>query len=68
MQRPDIVRRAFRGTGVGTDIDGKMKNFLRCPGFETYFPPEKEEDHIDELLTEKEILKLEKEEMKNRER
>ena len=35
---------------------------------ETYVPHEKEEDHIDELLTEKEILKLEKEEMKNRER
>ena len=31
-------------------------------------PPEKEEDHIDEVLTEKEIQKLEKEEMKNRER
>ena len=68
MQRPDIIRRAFRGTRVGIDIDGKMKNFLRFPGFETYVPPEKEEDHIDELLTEKEILKLEKEEMKNRER
>ena len=68
MQRPDIIRRAFRGTGVGIDIDGKMKNFLRFPGFETYVPPEKEEDHIDKLLTEKEILKLEKEEIKNRER
>ena len=68
MQRPDIIRRAFRGTGVDIDIDGKMKNFLRFPGFETYVPPEKEEDHIDEVLTEKEIQKLEKEEMKNRER
>ena len=68
MQRPDIIRRAFRGTGVGIEIDGKMKNFLRFPGFETYVPPEKEEDNVDELLTEKEILKLEKEEMKNRER
>ena len=64
MQRPDIIRRAFRGTGVGIDIDGKMKHFLRFPGFDTYVPPEKEEDHIDEVLTEKEILKLEKEEMK----
>ena len=68
MQRPDITRRAFRGTGVGIDIDGKMKNFLRFPGFETYVPPEKEEDHIDEVLTEKEIQKLEKKEMKNKER
>ena len=68
MQRPDIIRRAFRGTGVGIDIDGKMKDFLRFPGFETYVPPEKEEDHIDEVLTEKEIQKLEKKEMKNKER
>ena len=68
MQRPDIIRRAFRGTGVDIDIDGKMKHFLRFPGFDTYVPPEKEEDHIDEVLTEKEILKLEKEEMKKRER
>ena len=55
-------------TLVGIDIDGKMKNFLRFPGFETYVPPEKEEDHIDEVLTEKEIQKLEKKEMKNKER
>ena len=65
MQRLDIIRRAFRGTGVGIDIDGKMKNFLRFPGFETYVLPEKE-DHIDEVLTEKEIQKLEKKEMKNK--
>ena len=68
MQRPDIIRRAFRGTEVGVDIDGKMENFLRFPGFEIYVPPEKEEDHIDEVLTEEEIQKLEKKEMKNKER
>ena len=45
-----ISRRAFRGTGVGIDIDGKMKNFLRFPGFETYVPPEKDEEHIEEIL------------------
>ena len=45
-----------------------MKNFLRLTGFETYVLPEKEEDHIDEVLTEKEIQKLEKKEMKNKER
>ena len=37
-----------------------MKNFLRLPEFETYVLPEKKEDHIDEVLTEKEIHKLEK--------
>jgi len=60
MQRPDMIRHAFRGTGVGIDIGGKMKNFLRLPEFETYVLPEKKEDHIDEVLTEKEIHKLEK--------
>ena len=67
-QRPNIIRRPFRGIGVRIDIDGKMKNFLRFPGFETYVPPEKKEDHIDKVLTEKEIQKLEKKEMKNKER
>ena len=62
MQRRDIIRRAFRGTGVGIDIDGKMKNFLRFPGFETYVPPEKDEEHIEEVLTTTEIQKLEKKE------
>ena len=42
--------------------------FLRFQGFETHVLPEKEEDHIDEVLTEKEIQKLEKKEMKNKER
>ena len=68
MQRPHIIRRAFRGTGVGIDIDGKMKNLLRFPGFETYVPPEKEEEHIEEVLTENEIQKLEQKEIKYQER
>ena len=28
MQRPDIIRRAFRGTGVGIDIEGKMMTHM----------------------------------------
>ena len=70
MQRRDIIRRAFRGTGVGIDIDGKMKNFLRFPGFETYVPPEKDEEHIEEVLTNfaTEIQKLEKKEIQYQER
>ena len=68
MQRSHIIRRAFRGTGVGIDIDGKMKNLLRFPGFETYVPPEKEEEHIEEVLTENEIQKLEQKEIKYQER
>ena len=57
----------FQRNWVGIDINGKIKNFLRFPGFETYVLPEKE-DHIDEVLTEKEIQILEKKEMKNKER
>ena len=68
MQRRDIIRRAFRGTGVGIDIDGEMKNFLRFPGFETYVPPEKDEEHIEEVLTTAEIQKLEKKEILYQER
>ena len=68
MQRPHIIRRAFRGTGVGIDIDGKMKNLLRFPGFETYVPPEKDEEHIEEVLTTTEIQKLEKKEIQYQER
>ena len=60
MQRPDIIRHAIRGTGAGIDIDGKIKNFLRLPESETHVLAEKKEDHIDEVLTEKEIHKLEK--------
>ena len=68
MQRRDIIRRAFRGTGVGIDIDGKMQNFLRFPGFETYVPTEKDEEHIEEVLTTTEIQKLEKKEIQYQER
>ena len=68
MQRPGIIRHAFRGTGVGIDIDGKMKNFLHFPGFETYVPPEKEEEHIEEVLTENRIQKLKQKEIKYQER
>ena len=39
MKRLDIIRRAFRGTDVGIDIEGKMKKNIRYPGYETYVPP-----------------------------
>ena len=63
MKRPDIIRRAFRGTGVGIDIEGKMIAHIRFPGFETYEPPTKDEEHLDELLTEDEIKELERREI-----
>ena len=63
MKREDIIRRAFRGTGVGIDIEGKMIAHIRFPGFETYEPPTKDEEHLDELLTEDEIKELERREI-----
>ena len=63
MKRPDIIRRAFRGTGVGIDIEGKMMTHIRFPGFEKYEPPTKDEEHLDELLTEDEIKELEQAEI-----
>ena len=57
---------SFQRNWFGIDIDGKIKTFLRLPGFETYVPPEKE-DPIDEVLTENEFQKLEKKEMINKE-
>ena len=64
MKRPDIIRRAFRGTGVGIDIEGKMKDNLRFPGFETYVPPEQDEEHLNDVLTKEEIEEMEKREAK----
>ena len=37
-----------------------LKSFLRFPGFETYVPHEKEEEHIEDVITESEINALEK--------
>ena len=59
-----VLRRAFRGTGVGIDAEGKMKNHIRFPGFESYIPPERDEEHQPEELTEQEIQALEKKEKK----
>ena len=64
MGRRDIIRRAFRGTGVGIDAEGKMKHHIRFPGFDSYEPPEKDEDHEVADLTEEEIKALEKKEEK----
>ena len=64
MGRRDIIRRAFRGTGVGIDAEGKMKDHIRFPGFEIYVPPEKDEEHEVADLTEDEFKALEKKEEK----
>ena len=49
---------------VGIDVDGKEKAHIRFPGFGTYVPPEKDEEHNDDPLTESEIKQLEKQEEK----
>ena len=64
MSRRDIIPRVFRGTGVGIDTEGKMKEYIRYPGFESYIPPEFEEEHEVEELTKKEVEELEKKEEK----
>ena len=48
---------------MGIDIKGKMLTHIRFPGFETYEPPTKDEEHLDELLTEDEIKELERREI-----
>ena len=45
-----------------------MRHFLRFPGFDTYVPPVITEEHVDDVLTEKEIKALEKKEMKYQEK
>ena len=56
----DIILRAFRGTGVGIDVEGKERKNIRFPGFETYVPPEKDEEHNDDPITEAEVNELTK--------
>ena len=64
MSRRDIIRRAFRGTGVGIDAEGKMKEYKLYPGFESYIPPEFDEEHELEKLTKRKVEELEKKEEK----
>ena len=51
MQRRDIIRWAFHGTGVCIDIEGKEKSCLRFPGYNTYEGPIIDEDHNDRELS-----------------
>ena len=64
MERRDIIRRAFRGTGVGIDGEGKMKDYIRFPGFQSYVPPEIDEEYEVADFTEEEIKAMEKQEEK----
>ena len=64
MLRRDIIPRAFRGTGVGIDVEGKEKGCLRLPGHETYEDPEIDEEHNDSELTDAELKAMQKKEEK----
>ena len=64
MLRRDIIRRTFRGTGVGIDVEGKEKGCLRFPGYETYEGPEIDEEHNDSELTDAKIKVMQKKEEK----
>ena len=41
-----------------------MKENIRFPGFDTYVPSEKDEEHLNDLLTKEEIEEMEKREAK----
>ena len=56
MKRRDIILRAFRGTGVGINVEGKERGSIRFPGFETYVPPENNEEHNDDPITKSEFM------------
>ena len=43
---------------MGIDIEGIEKQHIRFPNFETYVPPEKDEEHIEDPLTQEEIKSL----------
>ena len=60
MLRRDIIRRAFRGTGVGIDVEGKEKGCLRLPRYETYEGPEIDGEHNDSELTDAELKAMQK--------
>ena len=62
MERRDIIRRAFRGTGVGIDGEGKMKNYIRFSDFQSYVSPKIDEEYEIADFTEEEIKAMEKQE------
>ena len=64
MERRDIIRWAFRGTGVGIDGEGKMKDYITFPDFQSYVPPEIDEEYEVADFTEEEINAMEKQEEK----
>ena len=59
----DMVKRAFQKTGVLIDLDGFDKHLIKVPNFESYEPPEANEEHRKEDFTKEEVAELEKQEI-----
>ena len=57
----EMVKRAFQKTGVLIDLDGYDKHLIKVPNFETYEPPEADEEYREEAFTKEEIAEFEQE-------
>ena len=58
-----MVKRAFQKTGVLIDLDGYDKHLIKVPNFETYKPPEADEEYREEEFTKEEIAGFEQQEI-----
>ena len=61
-----MIRQAFDKCGITIDLDGYDKHKIIVPNFDTYCPPEKDEEFRDEPYTPEEILEFEKKEVAER--
>ena len=59
----EMVKRAFQKTGVLIDLDGYDKHLIKVPNFETYKPPEADEEYREEEFTKEEIAEFEQQEI-----
>ena len=61
-----MIRKAFDKCGISIDLDGHDEHKIIVPNFNTYCPPEKDEEFRDEPYTPEEILEFEKKEVAER--
>ena len=57
-----MILRAFQKCGIMIDLDGYDKHKIQVPNFQTYKPPDKEEEYREEPYTEEELKEFEKNE------
>ena len=61
-----MIRQAFDKCGITIDLDGYDKHKIIVPNFDTYCPPEKDEEFRNKPYTSEEILEFEKTEINER--